>query len=97
MGERLPRGARHASEGRNETGPEQARAQVGAIRIGQAADRGRVEPEADPDAAERQIARLRAAGLVGKADQVVRIRRFGDGPVSAPMIDGKAVELPGDT
>ncbi len=43
-----------------------------------------------------QIARLRAAGLIDEADLIVRIRRFGEGPVPRPMIDGKVVELPGE-
>ena len=54
------------------------------------------EPESDPEQAERQIARLQTAGLIGEADLIVRIRRFGEGPVPPPVINGKAVELPGE-
>ncbi len=54
------------------------------------------EPEDHPEQAERQIAQLRAAGLIGEADLIVRIRRVGEGPVPRPMIDGKAVELPSE-
>ena len=54
------------------------------------------EAEADPGAAERQIARLRAAGLISEADLIVCLQRFVEGPVPAPTINGKAVELPGE-
>ncbi len=54
------------------------------------------EPEDDLEQAERQIAQLRAAGLISEADLIMRIRRFGKGLVPRPMIDGKTVKLPSE-